>query len=750
MKRLGRFIEVFTLASERRDVIVAKARRYTRSAPWLLGFVLINLLLILPNISPTAPRFLAVHVPAVLTAAGAWRAVHWWRRRALPTDSTAALKQLRDAFIGLILFSLAFTAWLLGLLESGGFIHEERVLLSLVATVVGALYFGLQFPGSALIMAIITVGPVSIWFLVRGGDGALGAVATTILAVITVVLLLVRGYRDDAATLEAKARLEDRELELLKLKEVAEAARSRLQRLSDNLPGALYQYELRPDGRRRIIYVSKGIHDLYGMTEAEFLEHAGALDAVHPDDRNAFAEAIDASRRDMSPFIFDYRTAHPEKGYIWIAAMASPELLPDGTCVWHGYLSDITERKAIQRELAAAKAMAEAASRAKSDFLANMSHEIRTPLNGVIGVVGALARTDLDPTQREMVDLVRASGATLERLVSDILDLSKIEAGRLELDEREFNLRSSLESVIDMARIRADEKGLSFEARFTPAADGAFRGDIIRIKQILDNLLSNAVKFTAEGGVTVRVDCADEPSADGPDVARLTIEVEDSGMGFDEAAGAILFQRFSQADTSITRRFGGSGLGLAICQALAALMSGELSASSRAGEGSIFRLSTPLRRVSASAAAEAVAPAPTPERAGDRRPLRILLAEDHPTNQKVVQLILAPMAVDLRIVADGAQAVEAARQSDFDLILMDMQMPVMDGLEACRLIRAREALTPGGRRTPIAMLSANAMDHHRQEATAAGADLHIAKPVTVEALVAGIADAMAIGGRITP
>ena len=411
---------------------------------------------------------------------------------------------------------------------------------------------------------------------------------------------------------------------------------------------------------------------------------------------------------------------------------------------------DVTERTQMEAELRTAKTEAEAANHAKSDFLANMSHEVRTPLNGVIGIVDALAHTELSALQREMVELVQGSGATLERLVSDFLDISKIEAGRLELEVRPFDLQKVLGGVLDVARIRADEKGLAFRVDYGQTARGLFEGDSVRIKQVLGNLLSNAVKFTSEGEVSVHLEVLESDQAAEP--ARLSIEVRDTGIGFDSITAKALFERFSQADSTITRRFGGTGLGLAIIKALVDVMGGEVHATSQPGAGAAFSVVIPLPRSLPLAGydkrlSEAPAPAPVRDVAAGPdhdRPLRILLAEDNPTNQKVVALILAPCGVDLTVVENGALAVEAFKARSFDLVLMDMQMPVMDGLAAIRALRAHERADAQRPRTPVAMLSANAMEHHREAAAEAGADLHIAKPVTAQALIAGVQQALSL------
>lgn len=394
-----------------------------------------------------------------------------------------------------------------------------------------------------------------------------------------------------------------------------------------------------------------------------------------------------------------------------------------------------------------ARAAAESASRAKSVFLANMSHEIRTPLNGVIGLAGALGRTALSDEQFEMVSLIRQSGQTLERFLTDILDVSKIEAGKLSLQVDRFDLNEAIEAAVHLMQTAATEKFLKFSLTFGPNARGLFKGDVVRIRQIVSNLASNAVKFTKEGGVTVQIEVT-EPENDG-EPATLIIKVADTGIGFDKEAKARLFNRFEQADGSITRQFGGTGLGLSICKALTEMMEGTISVVSIPNQGSTFMVKLPLsrsmpldafdilRRMQPSTSQPVVV-----EQGEPSRLLRILLAEDHPTNQRVVAMILQPYGVDLTIVENGVKALEAFESGTFDVVLMDMQMPEMDGLKATQAIRALE-MTSNLPRTPIAMLSANAMKEHVEQALDAGCDVHIAKPVTPESLAKGIEAALA-------
>jgi len=453
---------------------------------------------------------------------------------------------------------------------------------------------------------------------------------------------------------------------------------------------------------------------------------------VHPDDQPATQTAIleVTNRRPGDPVLGQTnRYRHRDGHYVtleWRAQRFGDRI--------YGVARDVTAKVAAEQALIEAKAAAEAASRAKSDFLANMSHEVRTPLNGVIGIVDALSRTALDPAQTEMVNLIRASGVTLERLVSDILDVSKIEAGELTLETRPFDLDEALDAPLDVMRLRADEKGLRFDVVRDDEARGVFVGDSTRIRQVIGNLLSNAVKFTHQGGVAVRI--ALDEDHDSPN--HLIVDIQDTGVGFDAEHAPRLFDRFSQADATITRRFGGTGLGLSICRALVEMMGGRITAESTPGQGSRFRIEIPLARstslsdyVASERARAAEVPAPM-------HTIRVLLAEDHPTNQRVVQLILAGHPVELITVEDGAQAVAAFQAGRFDVILMDMQMPGMDGLTATRTIRELEATRAANIHTPIIMLSANAMAQHREQAIQAGADIHVPKPITAASLLAGI------------
>jgi signal transduction histidine kinase/CheY-like chemotaxis protein len=388
-------------------------------------------------------------------------------------------------------------------------------------------------------------------------------------------------------------------------------------------------------------------------------------------------------------------------------------------------VNDITDLKRDAQALAEARDAAEAANAAKSQFLANMSHEIRTPLNGVIGVAQALAHTDLSEDQRNMLKLIDASGRTLQILLSDILDLARVESGRLQLTEEPMDLHQAVQEAAQLYAETARDKGLQYMIEIADDCPRWIKGDVVRLKQILTNLVSNAVKFTAEGMVQLTIGAGVEAS--GRETLRLA--VSDTGIGFDAATRDRLFSRFEQADGGITRQFGGSGLGLAICRQLAEMMGGTLDCESEPGGGACFMLSVPLKRVAAP-----VAEAPAAPVAESREGLSILVADDHPTNRKVVELILSQVGARMVLVENGQQAVEAYREDRFDIVLMDMQMPVMDGLTATREIRSIEA-GDGRGRTPVVMLTANALAEHVAAAQAAGADRHLAKPFDAAELI---------------
>ena len=394
-----------------------------------------------------------------------------------------------------------------------------------------------------------------------------------------------------------------------------------------------------------------------------------------------------------------------------------------------GLRVDITEMKEQAHALRLALSRAEAANRAKSDFLANLSHEIRTPLNGVLGMAEALERGGLDPGQREIVSTIRDSAGALNELLGDLLTFSDLEGGKLELRAAPTRLDEVAETVVRRHRPAAEAKGLALHLEADAAARAPVLADAERLAQVLSQLLSNAVKFTAEGQVSVSLSLAGSCEA-----RRQIVEVTDTGVGFDPDDAERLFQRFEQGDASFTRRFGGTGLGLAICRQMVELMDGSVRATSRPGRGATFTVDLPWRPAEPQADAAA----------GDETApsgLKVLVAEDNPTNRKVAELMLAAMGAEAECVENGKLAVEAVRGTDYDIALMDLQMPVMDGLEAIRAIRGEEA-SSGRPRLPIVVVSANVAPEHMAASSAAGADGHVGKPIRPEELFSAIAEAV--------
>jgi PAS domain S-box-containing protein len=479
--------------------------------------------------------------------------------------------------------------------------------------------------------------------------------------------------------------------------------------------------------------VTAGVKDadleLFGRTLTFEELAADPYVAVHPSQRAAVQAEWGERIFEDQICAMEYRTSRPDRE-IWAASSVRMIKTRSGKPLrLIGAMQDITERKQAEIALRHAMEDAEAANKAKSVFLATMSHEIRTPMNGVLGMAQAMAADELNATQRERLEIIRQSGQTLLAILNDVLDLSKIEAGKLELELAEFDIEDVARGAHAAFTELANRKGLDFNLTVHPSARGAYMGDSTRLRQVVYNLVSNAVKFTEEG--QVRVDVARE----GPE---LCILVEDTGIGVAPDRLAKLFQKFEEADASTTRRYGGSGLGLAICRELVELMGGAIACQSELGHGTRFEVRVPLKRVGAT-----TAPKPAPETAktagapSDAGELRILAAEDNMVNQLVLKTLLHQAGIEPTMVDNGEAALEAWRAEEWDLILMDVQMPVMDGPTATRAIRAEEEAS-GRARTPIIALTANAMAHQVADYREAGMDDLVAKPIEIGVLFAAM------------
>lgn len=389
----------------------------------------------------------------------------------------------------------------------------------------------------------------------------------------------------------------------------------------------------------------------------------------------------------------------------------------------HANIRDISERRAQERELAAAKARAEAANSAKTAFLATVSHELRTPLNGISACAGLLAAAPLSEEHRKLVDIVTGATDQLGRLIGDILDIARGDAGELKLAPAPTDLGRLLADIGALFRLKAEEKGLLMKIDIAEDVRETVSVDHARLKQVLGNLLANAIKFTDAGSVALS-------AVRRGDMVR--VDVSDTGIGFAPEVRDHIFERFQQADSSITRRFGGTGLGLAISRDLVHAMGGDLDCASEPGRGSTFTLALPLP----------ILDRPKHDRSPVAEPvrtegLRVLLVDDHAINRQVAGMILDSVGIATRFAEDGREALEALQGEPFDLILMDMMMPVMDGLEATRRLRAGEA-GARARTTPLIMLTANTLPEHVAAALAAGADDHLAKPISPASLLEAV------------
>ncbi|MDP3737569.1 MAG: PAS domain S-box protein [Hyphomonadaceae bacterium] len=465
--------------------------------------------------------------------------------------------------------------------------------------------------------------------------------------------------------------------------------------------------------------------------------------AIHASDRDMMGNKWRAHLAGGPPYNAEYRVQLADGREIWhSASIRILKTVKGSPARAFAVIQDVTARKQIELKALDAEQRALVAAAAKSDFLSNMSHEIRTPLNGVLAVSEVLARTPLDERQGEMVRLISTSGRTLLRVMDDLVEFSRLEGDQIEFDVRPFELEEAIRNTCEAARTRAEAKGLRFESFVSASCDGVFRGDPVRIGQVLGNLLNNAVKFTEQGQISVSATVDDRG-----DKTMLRLSVIDTGVGFSQDVAERIFERFEQADISSTsRKFGGLGLGLSIVKRLVEMMQGEVTAQSKEGEGSTFEVSVPISRdrIAALGAMTAVAVEDfDTETKIDN--LRLLVAEDNPMNRRVVELLLAQSGLQITFAENGKEAVEKFSAGRFDLVLMDLQMPIMGGLAATRAIRGWEKQN-ARQPTPIIAVSANATDEHVAEAKEAGADDHVAKPIVREVLFEAIARYARPGG----
>ncbi|WP_213433857.1 MULTISPECIES: PAS domain-containing hybrid sensor histidine kinase/response regulator [Lysobacteraceae] len=547
-------------------------------------------------------------------------------------------------------------------------------------------------------------------------DWALLGVA--LLATVAAIVLVVRHRR-----LDARLR-------------AAESQHRRLDEVTSKVPGAIIEFLVRYDGTSALLFASAGAEEMSGLPVEVMLQDYANFEALmDPDDVMPIREQVAANARAMMPARVEYPIRHAKTGERrWLTAFGVPTAVPEGV-LFRGHCLDITAQHETEVELAQALSdlkeanrIAEDAADAKATFLANMSHEIRTPMNAIIGMSHLLRDAGLPAREQGWADRIHQSGQFLLRVINDILDVSKMDAGMLRIEHVPFALGEVLDMVSAMTTPRATAKGLAVRVDVGDDVPPHLVGDPVRVGQILINYVGNAIKFTDAGEVALAVQVL---ARDG-DRVRLRLRVRDTGIGIAAKEQQVLFQAFRQADASTTRRFGGTGLGLAIAQRLAALMGGDVGVESAPGKGATFWVDLGFG-VTDAAAVHRTHDAPgaaTPAELAALRGRRVLLAEDNAFNQDVARVQLEMLGVDVDIVDDGEQAVARALAGDYALVLMDMQMPVLDGLQATEAIRRRI----DARRLPIIAMTANVLEHDRKRCEVAGMDDFIGKPFEPVAL----------------
>ena len=510
------------------------------------------------------------------------------------------------------------------------------------------------------------------------------------------------------------------------------------QRLVDGLPDIFYSSSLKRGG---IIY-STSVFKILGYTPEYLVSHPLYWKKmIHPDDQPSIKAAIYQLLLGK-PFDIEYRIRHANGSWIWLRdrSICTYEIM--GDTIVQGLASDITERKKAEEELAMAKEDAEASNHTMNEFMANISHEIRTPLNSIVGMSQLLRMTAISSDQEEYLDAIDISCDNMLGLIEDILDLANLEAGRVKFERYEFSLQKAINDVIATQISRIHQKNLTIRTEFNNVQSDTFAGDVLRFKQILVNFLDNAIKFTEKGEIVVSAQILkiDE------NAAHIKCSVSDTGVGLSQAALEKISAPFNKSVKTQTRRFDGTGLGLSICRRLAELMGGRISVESSPGIGSSFHLMMSFEVCGEpSSRATAIKKSITQFPADEGRPLSVLVAEDNKINRKYISTALQKMGHNVICVENGSQALGKWREKTFDIIFMDVQMPVMDGIKATAIIRVAEKST--GSHVPIIALTANALSKDRDHLLSRGFSGYISKPYNMEDLAEHLKSMNIVGSK---
>ncbi|GAB2866830.1 hypothetical protein GCM10027277_39690 [Pseudoduganella ginsengisoli] len=502
-----------------------------------------------------------------------------------------------------------------------------------------------------------------------------------------------------------------------------------LRSLIGNIPGMSYRALHAPGWP--MVFVSPAVETLTGYPQEDFVGSPPRRmfsELIHHDDHERLAHELELAIELKEPFTLEYRIHHRDGSLRWVWENGSAIFDDKGKVTWlDGVILDISGRRQMEEDLRAAKERAEQAAAARAAFLANMSHEIRTPMNSILGFTDVLLQGELAADQRRHLDTVRNSARSLLRLLNEILDTAKLDKGAVELEESDYNLLALVDELSSTMGANAAAKGLVLSVHYSDALPHRLRGDELRVRQVLTNLLGNAIKFTGEGSVTLTLALEEQDGLE-----QLHITVADTGIGIPHNRLAAIFEPFTQADASMNRRYGGTGLGTTICKQLTELMGGSIWATSVEGQGSEFHVQLPLIYASQPNAQT------DSHQAIQLPPLRILAADDVPQNLELLTLLMEKRGHSVVTASDGAAAVRLAAEGRFDVILMDVQMPFMDGLEATRRIRAAER-EQGRARTPIIAMTASVLEKDREATSSAGMDGFSPKPVDMPVLARELA-----------